>query len=286
MKKKSLLFTLILILIFSIINCKTTANHQIHCDDIELLYNKKLANFGSESENYIFIRLYYPVYTNPFCIENTLKKLIGFVDVHPEKFSHAAIGFDLNDNFIGLTTAGERDLKIEHCTDIKTNPFMAKCDSKKSIQVTYAIKVSPDEYEKAREMVQFFYNEEIMYDVGINLAIGLFEAKRKFFTSYENQKLENIGTAKDVIEDENYIKNKFVCSSFISYILIHSVDSIKTFFEENKLDYNFIIPSDIPSFPGMTKLFKSSWKSYNKAALAYAKSENNIFNKNTKSVEK
>ena len=284
MKKKSLLFTLFLILVFSTINCKTTANHQIHCDDIELLYNKKLANFGSENQNYIFIRLYYPVYNNPFCVENTLKSLIGFVDIHPEKFSHAAIGFDLNDNFIGLTTAGNKDLKIEHCTEIDTNPFMAKCNPKKSVQTTYAIKVSQEEYEKAREIVQFFYNEEIIYDVGLNFAIGMFELKRKFFTSNEEQQLEKIGIGKIFPEETNQLKNRFVCSSLVSYVLINSVDSIKTFFEENNLDYNLIIPGDIPSFPGMTKLFSSSWRSYNKAAIAYAKSKNNFFN--TNSVEK
>ena len=89
MKKKSLLFTLFLILVFSTINCKTTANHQIHCDDIELLYNKKLANFGSENQNYIFIRLYYPVYNNPFCVENTLKSSkISDIQMQIEKLAN------------------------------------------------------------------------------------------------------------------------------------------------------------------------------------------------------
>ncbi len=280
MKKKSLLFTLVFVFAFMVINCKTTNFHNIYNEDIELLYHKKLSNFGTENENFIFIRLYYPVYKNPLCVENTLKNLIGFVDIHPTKFSHAAIGFDLNDNFIGLTSAGERDLKIEQCTKISSNPYMAKCDSKRSIQTTYAIKVSSEEYNKAKEIIQFFYNEKITYDVGLNFAIGLFELKRKFFTSNQNQQLEKIGTAKAVTEQDNIIKNKFVCSSLVSYVLINSVDSIKTFFEENKLDYNLIIPGDIPSFPGAKKLFSSSWKSYTKAALAYVKSENNYLNSN------
>jgi hypothetical protein len=59
--------------------------------------------------------------------------------------------------------------------------------------------------------------------------------------------------------------------------LINSVDSIKVFFEENNLDYKYIIPSDIPYFPGVTKLFSSNWDNYTKAALTYVKSENNIF---------
>lgn len=269
-------------------NCKTISELQTHNDNIDLIYTTKLANVSSEPENnkYIFIRLYYPIYNNPICIENTLKNLISFVDTNPIKYSHASIGFDLNDNFVGLTTAGKRDFKIEHCTEIETNPYMAKCNPEKSIQTTYAIKVTPEEFIKAKKLTELLYYENIKYSISLNFSIGFFEFKRKFFTSNNNQKFENLNSLTKNTKLNNFEESKFVCSNLVAYILVNSVDSIRSFFEEHKLDYNLIIPSDIPCFPGIIKLFSSSWKDYNKTALEFVKTENNIFNQNTESVEK
>lgn len=275
MKNKILSFLSIYLLLFT--SCATTTNQQN--DEVSLIYKKSLSNFEKDGYNYIFFRLYYPDYNNPLCIENTLKNLIGFIDIHPEKYSHAAIGFDLNDNFIGLTSAGPKDLKIEQCTNINSNPFMEKCNPKKSIQTIYALKVTSQEYKRAKEIVDYFYYEKADYSIGLNFAIGLFEIKRKFFSSQESKQLKNLGTNKNGSQYNEY-SDQFVCSSFISYVLINSVDSIRQFFEENNLDYNLIIPSDIISFPGVQKLFTSSWQSYTNAALAYTNSENNIFNTN------
>ena len=271
-----LLTILIILLLFS--SCKTTSSIE-EIDNVEFLYNKELSNFINEDNHYIFIRLYYPNYTNPFCIENTLKKLINMIDVNSTSFSHSAIGFDLNDNFFGLTTAKPRDLKIEQCTNIQSNLYMYKCNPKTSIQTTYAIKVSKEEYEKAKELVEFLYSEGTEYKVGLNFPIAMFEVKRKFFTSKKNKKLEKLGKNR---KDTNFdYSTEFVCSSFVAYVLMNSVDSIKDFFNTNKLNYNYIMPSDLIFFPGVQKLFSSSWQSYTNAALAYVKSENNIFKSNT-----
>ena len=156
---------------------------------------------------------------------------------------------------------------------------MYKCNPKTSVQTTYAIKVSKDEYEKARSLVDFFYYEDTEYSIGLNFPLSFFELKRKFFTSRENKKLEQIGKEK-YKKSYKELSTDFVCSSFVAYILVNSVDAIKTFFDTNNLNYNYIMPSDISSFPGVQKLFTSSWQSYINAALAYTNSENNIFNTN------
>jgi len=277
MKKRVWLLSVLFLIILNS-SCKSTSEIQKN-EEVKLLYHKELSKPKKNNDYYIFIRLYYPKYNNPFCIENILKKCINIVDTNQKSYSHSAIGFDLNDNFVGLTTAKPRDLKIEQCTNIYSNLYMNKCNPKTSIQTTYAIKVSKDEYEKARSLVDFFYYEDTEYSVGLNFPLAFFELKRKFFTSRENKKLHRIGKEK---YKNSYKKpsTDFVCSSFVTYILVNSVDAIKTFFDTNNLDYNYIIPSDISSFPGVQKLFTSSWQSYTNAALAYTNSENNIFNTN------
>lgn len=277
MKKRVWLLSVLLLIILNS-SCKTTSEIQKN-EEVKLLYHKELSKPNKNNDYYIFIRLYYPNYNNPLCIENILKKCINFVDTNPKSYSHSAIGFDLNDNFIGLTTAKPRDLKIEQCTNINSNLYMYKCNPKTSVQTTYAIKVSKDEYEKARSLVDFFYYEDTEYSIGLNFPLAFFELKRKFFTSRENKKLEQIGKEK-YKKSYKELSTDFVCSSFVAYILVNSVDAIKTFFDTNNLNYNYIMPSDLISFPGVQKLFTSSWQSYINAALAYTNSENNIFNTN------
>lgn len=273
MRKNRIFYIFIVLFSVMLFNCKTLPSQQ---KDIKLQYNKKLSNLGTEEENYIFIRLYYPYYNNPVSIVNILKNLIIWIDVNQIKYSHVAIGFDLNDNFIGLTTPGKQDLKYEHCTNISTNKYMSKCNPQKSQQATYAIKVSKEEYERAKQLTEFFMYEKTIYNVAQNVPVGFFELKRKFFTEQEKQQLQDINSQKDK-KNKDEVPLEFVCSNFVAYILINSVDSIKVFFEENNLDYKYIIPSDIPYFPGVTKLFSSSWDNYTKAALTYVKSENNFF---------
>ena len=66
------------------------------------------------------------------------------------------------------------------------------------------------------------------------------------------------------INDPN--EKDFHCASFIAHILINSVETVRLFFEERKLDYKKITPSDITQIPGIKKIFSSTWLDYNKAA--------------------
>lgn len=239
-------------------------------DKVFALYDNECL-LNSEKENkFIFLRLYQPCYDNPFCVENILKVCIGSVDVAPEPISHSAISFDLNDSFYGLTTAGKRDLKLESCTDILANPYMKKCNKFKSIQITYAIKVTEEEYEKAKELVEEYYdNPKTKYAVSKNFKIAGNGVKRKIFYNDEEKKFggKPQKTADETFKDDKY---DFVCSSFVAYILANSVESIKEYFSEKQIDYNYVMPSDLAEIPGMVKLFKSTWVDYSIAARAYS----------------
>ena len=269
MDKRNLNFLTLLYFLFMLSSCRTTSSG-FGYKEPPLLCEEELTDLGTEDEKYIFLRFYVPDYNNPLCIENTLKNLIQFVDVNPIKYSHVAIGFDLNDKFLGLTTAGSRDLKIEQCTNIKANPYMKKCNPKKSIQTTYAIKVNDYEYNKAKAIAQYFYDENIEYSISKNFTIGLFEIKRKFYTSKEQQVISNIFLKMEHVESRE-IQESFMCSSFVSYVLINSVEKIKVFFEQMNLDYNLIMPSDLVSVPYMKKLFSSTWNDYIVSAKAFVK---------------
>ena len=72
--------------------------------------------------------------------------------------------------------------------------------------------------------------------------------------------------------------NKFVCSTFISHVLFSSVDSIRNYMNENLIDPNYVMPTDIVTMPGMQKLFTSTWDEFNNSAKNFT-SENPKFSK-------
>lgn len=237
--------------------------------EFELYENDEFLT-ASQDDKYIFFRLYQPYYDNPFCVENILKICIGSVDVAPEPISHSAIGFNLNDCFYGLTTAGKNDLKLESCTDTLANPYMKKCNKFKSVQITYAIKVTDEEYEKAKKLVDDYYNDpKTKYAVSQNFKIAGTGVKRKIFYNEDERKFggKPQKTASDSFVEQ---KHDFVCSSFIAYVLVNSVDEIKNFFIEKQIDVNYVMPSDLASLPGAVKLFRSTWVDYSVAAKAYS----------------
>ncbi|MBQ0163068.1 MAG: hypothetical protein KBS84_07935, partial [Treponema sp.] len=239
-------------------------------DKVFALYKNEEFKNAEVSDKYIFFRLYQPHYDNPFCPENFLKNAIGTVDVAPESISHSAIAFDLNDSFYGLTTAGKKDLKIESCTDTKSNPYMKKCNKFKSVQTTYAIKVTDKEYEKAKQLVeQYFEDPKTKYTVSQNFLIAGYGIKRKMFFRNNEKKLggKPHKHPDDTFEEDKY---DFVCSTFIAYVLANSVESVKQYFIENQIDANYVMPSDLEDLPGALKLFKSTWVDYTIAAKAYS----------------
>lgn len=224
----------------------------------------------SSYDKYIFFRLYHPYYDNPFCVENILNNCIKAIDVCPEKATHSAIGFDLSDAFYGLTLAGETDLKPESCTDTLSNPYMKKCNKYKSVQVTYAIKVTDEEYEAAKKLVsEFLENPKTKYSVGQNFLIAGYGVKRKLFMSKTEQEFAGRPHKRpdDTFKTDQY---SFVCSTFIAYVLANTVQSIKDFFIEKGIDSNYVLPSDLAYLPGVIKLFKSTWVDYNIAAKTFS----------------
>lgn len=238
-------------------------------DKVFCLYENIGFEDSATSEKYIFFRLYEPVYDNPFCVENLLKNCIMMIDTNPVSTSHSAIGFDLNDCFYGLTTGGEHNLKIESCTETLSNCYMKKCNKFKSIQITYAIKVTDEEYARAKKIVsEFLENPKTRYSVIQNFAIAGYGIKRNMFIPAEKKHFADIPNKRpeDTFAKDRY---KFVCSTFIAYVLANSVDSIKEFFIEKGIDSNYVLPSDLEYLPGAIKLFRSTWVDYNVAAKAY-----------------
>lgn len=233
-------------------------------DNVFQIYVSEELKQALTQDHWIFIRLYQPYYDNPLCIENVLSKCIQFVDVNPDYSSHSAIGFSLDDGFYGLTSSNSgHNLYLESCTNSGDNEYMKKCNIYKSVEITYALKVTEEEYKKAKNLVESYYDDtRTCYNINQNVKIAWKAVGRKFFSPKDKQQFaaKPFATSEQTFCEDKY---DFVCSSFIAYVLANSVESVHDFFVEKQIDSNYVMPSDLAYIPGVIKLFKTTWVDYN-----------------------
>ncbi len=233
-------------------------------DNVFQIYISEELKQALTQDHWIFIRLYQPYYDNPLCIENVLSKCIQFVDVNPDYSSHSAIGFSLDDGFYGLTSSNSgHNLYLESCTNSGDNEYMKKCNIYKSVEITYALKVTEEEYKKAKNLVESYYDDtRTCYNINQNVKIAWKAVGRKFFSPKDKQQFaaKPFATSEQTFCEDKY---DFVCSSFIAYVLANSVESVHDFFVEKQIDSNYVMPSDLAYIPGVIKLFKTTWVDYN-----------------------
>lgn len=233
-------------------------------DNVFQIYISEELKQALTQDHWIFIRLYQPYYDNPLCIENVLSKCIQFVDVNPDYSSHSAIGFSLDDGFYGLTSSNSgHNLYLESCTNSGDNEYMKKCNIYKSVEITYALKVTEEEYKKAKNLVESYYDDtRTCYNINQNVKIAWKAVGRKFFSPKDKQQFaaKPFATSEQTFCEDKY---DFVCSSFVAYVLANSVESVHDFFVEKKIDSNYVMPSDLAYIPGVIKLFKTTWVDYN-----------------------
>lgn len=233
-------------------------------DNVFQIYISEELKQALTQDHWIFIRLYQPYYDNPLCIENVLSKCIQFVDVNPDYSSHSAIGFSLDDVFYGLTSSNSgHNLYLESCTNSGDNEYMKKCNIYKSVEITYALKVTEEEYKKAKNLVESYYDDtRTCYNINQNVKIAWKAVGRKFFSPKDKQQFaaKPFATSEQTFCEDKY---DFVCSSFVAYVLANSVESVHDFFVEKQIDSNYVMPSDLAYIPGVIKLFKTTWVDYN-----------------------
>lgn len=228
---------------------------------------------STEPYKYIFLRLYNPVYSNPLYIANILKGGIKATEISDFELSHASINTTLDDGFYGLTLAGNSQFSEEFCSDVTTNDYMSKCNPDLSDQFTFALKVTEHEYEYIKDTIKFYSKyPDLSYAALQNFQIAVYSTKRKFFTKKDKKafgEVEQYPKSKrneEKQKQDEYIEKNFVCSTFISYILITTIPRIHDWFNDHNINYRYVNVTDITSIPGVTPLFYSTWSNYEFAA--------------------
>jgi len=178
----------------------------------------------------------------------------------------------LNDDFYGLTLYSTSDLKKESCLVPESNQYMKLCNPYTSTQTTFAMKVSDEEYNAAKTMLEKdFAEQKVKYWVPKNLTVGLSGLKRKKLSAKE-RKLGGVKFKKGYIPSSKKQKH-FVCSTYLAYVLQSCVKKVDEFFKEKNIAYDKVSPTDLYYIPGLKILFTSTWVDYEIAASEFVQSE-------------
>ena len=255
--KKDYYAFVIVVASFFIVSCASTPK----LNTLAYLDNSSYKVFNEpEDDYYIYMRFYNPSYKNKLSAGSILQKGISLVETKPVAMSHVAIGFDLSDEFYGLTAYAHPNLSLEECSNVKSNRYMKTCDPKKSMQTLYAMKVSEEEWKRTKKFVKNCVDKKnVRYEAQQNFDIAgelIFYGKQRETKEYKSRK------KKVVPAFDKEKENPFVCSNFTAWVLYNCVDSVKAYLDENYPNLYLIPPSDLASIPGLEMVFSSTWDSY------------------------
>ena len=276
--KTAILFGITVNFLFLLVSCKSTPTlDHISLNKGDFYVVTDELEQKSEDGKYIFFRLYNPEYSNPLYIANLLKGGLNATHIKDTpNVSHASINFSLNDDFYGLSLGGKYQLKHESCMHPETNDYMKHCDPKRSEQITYALKVSEQEFEDAKKFVEFYANDtRLKYKSSINFRMARFSIKRKYFTKEEKQQFGSITYKKNVknkhvsLETDQKIEKNFVCSTFVGFVLYNNVPAVADYFDEKEIKYEYLNVADVAAIPGVEPLFYSTWEDYDLAVADF-----------------
>jgi len=226
----------------------------------DLINEVSIESQKDEERYYVFIRNVSAKYKNPLALTNLLDKGIKLVDEKTKDgfFNHSTISYSLKDGFVGLTLDSNiHKAKHEYLTDISKNRYTSTVDDTKAKYVVYVLEVTKSEYDKVKRMLDYSLRSvKLDYSIITNFFIGLKLIGNK------------LGFNKHSTESNNFERYKLVCSTFVAYILVKCVSSIKSKF--SKKDIFMMSPNEIVnSIPGLKHMFGGIWKDYNKDLSKY-----------------
>lgn len=252
----------------------------------------KIYSLPDKNSTYIYLRSYNPSYKRKLSSSSLLKQGINIVETKPMIANHIAIGFDLNDEFYGVTFFAHPNLSLEECSNTKSNAYMRSCKKKTSVQTVFALEVSKEEREAVKNMVINCSEKNLIhYGISQNFKVAKKGINAKFFgTDEKNAKTPEYSNYSENDFEDNELeleknqktklpkfrenkKNNFVCSNFAAYVLYQNVPKTRQYFDENFEDILLVGPSDVASVPGFFPVFTSTWISYDKAIKEIKKAQ-------------
>lgn len=229
-----------------------------------------LENSGNTKElktEYCFIRLYSTKYTK-LCISDLLRignELLTEKSKHKGKrYTHAAINYKLNDNFVGLNIDDNpNDVKVEN---LKTTANIDSGDPKDKRNSTFdvfSVRLTESEYRTLKTNLNNIKTDnKFKYAIKKLVSVAFSQTKTRLKKTVLGH--EDDDTREEDIVDLTKSEKSLVCSSFVAYVLKSISPSIRNWMEKNKKTEHDFTPNGLTYIPGCKFMFGGSWIEYSK----------------------
>lgn len=246
-------------------------------------YLEALSKEDADPNNYTvnkewcFIRLYTTEYNkdrfHPAKILRVGNKLISDKSSNGKFYTHAAMNYNLSDNFIGLNLMKDDPNSVQ-VEIIKT---WRKDDERYERQYSMFDVFAIPLYKHERELLKFHLskivtNNHFKYDIKTLLLTTILICKKKAqaLMSFTKEDINDIiGEDGDSFLSE--IKKGMVCSTFVAFLLKNtSSEFAKWIRETNRNEYSFA-PNTLTHIPNIKYLFGGTWNEYSRALTNFIK---------------
>ena len=215
---------------------------------------------AEDATHYCFIRLYQTEYKSVFSIGGLTKEVNSAVTRAAQnglRYTHAAMNYQLNDNFIGMNFSENKnnDIVIEHLRTMdKGKPYQDKSISRFDV---FYIKLTKEEYiALKKKLISVKTDSKFKYDyLRLLMLVGdqLYNRIKRFLFSAESEEVTEHVDIKDIM---------LVCSTFVSYILSNVSKRFDDFFKKSKYSLHSYTPNELTYLPGITHMYGGYWKEY------------------------
>ena len=269
--KKNNLFCLSL-LVFLLVSCASRKEVHIKDEYVETesgaLISKALKFDGNyENEKYIFLRLYNVYYSDDYQIGNLLKAAISVLGPAPDGlyYTHVAISDKLADNFVGITSGGQNNVKYESVMNVEKNRYLSSNDKYNSTCTVIAIPCSETDYENCKNLINYAVLPESRFYFGVTDIIGMVGIRAT--NSHKSKKVQadsiKHNESKPIANAEEKFKSHiYCCSAFCAYVLMTGIQRYKDYAEATHFSPRGVTPADLYSIQGAQRLFNCHYLDY------------------------
>ncbi len=288
MSKKLKFHSILLAAAFALLSgCKTTSSLQRNFEKARPFDENFITSIndvpdstGSQDSpcRYIFVRLHHINYNRGsrfLYVWRSMASSIG-EGIDGNIYTHSSMNCTLTDDFVGITTKGKNQVKLEQFSNPDDNPYFRRINMDKTSCTVIAIPVSQSDWENCRRLLDYSLapTEDLKFSKPISLAIP-----KK--TKVTKKKIHGYGFRNPdqyaaVVLDPDlsvYFKDehKYACSTFIMKILSTGTGIYSTFLMEENLSPQDFAPVDLMLLKDAQVIFMCRASCFDKAAAEFAR---------------
>lgn len=274
-------------LTFMLASCSTTSKAQKSFEKAEpysdnyITEENRNLSFTPEqfsSDKFLFIRFHHINYGKGGKILYVWRTIASFMGkgTNGNTYTHTAISCYLDDDFIGITTQGENQVKHEEFSKPHKIPYFRKIDMEKTSCTVMAFPVSESDWENCRKLLQWAVDPQRDFKFSKTSALAIpFKHKkaRKLLKTWDykkNSDYTSVSLPSDY--EECFRENKsFACSGFIMQVLFSATAKYRELHEKTGIDATAFSPSELFYLDQGQLLFSSRASYYDKAVADYLK---------------